>query len=63
VLRSTSKNSSRGFWAFLTTDVEAAAEAPSDAAAAEEKSRLPSALDRESIAAATTTCTKTGQII
>jgi hypothetical protein len=43
VLRSTSKNSSRGFCAFLTADVDAAAE---------EKSRLPSALDRDSITAA-----------
>ena len=51
VLRSTSKNSSRGFCAFLTADVDAAA-ADSDAAAAEEKSRRPRALDRDSITAA-----------
>jgi hypothetical protein len=43
VVLSTSKNCSRGFCAFLATDV--------DAAAAEEKSRLPSALDRDSITA------------
>lgn len=46
---STSKNSSRGFCAFRTVDVDAAA-ADSDAAA-EEKRRLPSALDRDSITA------------
>jgi hypothetical protein len=44
VVLSTSKNSSRGFCAFLATDVDAAA-------AEEEKSRLPSALDRDSITA------------
>jgi hypothetical protein len=63
VLRSTSKNSSSGFCAFLTADVDAAA-ADSDAAAADEKSRLPSALDRDSITAAAVaaSCSTTDRI-
>ena len=63
VLRSTSKNSSSGFCAFLTADVDAAA-ADSDAAAADEKSRLPSALDRDSITAAAlaASCSTTDRI-
>lgn len=59
VLRSTSKNSSSGFCAFRTANVDAAA-ADSDAAAAEEKRRLPSARDRDSITAAAAACQHNG---
>jgi len=64
VLRSTSKNSSSGFCAFLTADVDAAAADSEAAAAADEKSRLPSALDRDSITAAAVaaSCSTTDRI-